>query len=86
MSDQESDLPDFMDGVLELRMGVGMPEDSVPEDARRISVRAFISKAVMTSTSRQVRREIIALEIRKRAEELIRTIHEQMDRQEKANG
>jgi hypothetical protein len=86
VSEQSGDLPDFMDGALELRMGVGMPEGSVPEDARRISVRYFISKTVMTSAPSQVRREIIALEIRTRAEELIRTIHEQMDRQENTHG
>jgi len=86
MTNDDNELPDFMEGAMELRMGVGMPEGSVPEDARRISVRRFISKEVMTSTHSTVRRDIIAIEIRGQAEQLIKAIYEQMDRQEKDNG
>jgi hypothetical protein len=68
------------DDHFQLRMGVGMPEGLVPDDARRISTHRFKHKDDIASSV--AGRQIIAIVIRDAAEELIKTIYEQMDRQE----
>lgn len=85
MSEQEEKRSSWDPGEhLQIDMGVFMPEGVVPEDARRIAVRGLLDKDHVTQGVAS--RQIIGYEIRRRAEELIKTIYEQMDRQENANG
>jgi hypothetical protein len=63
-----------------IQMGVFVPEGVVPDDARRISLRYIVNKDHVVQTN--IGREIIAMTIRNRAEDLIQEIYKQMDRQE----
>lgn len=63
-----------------VQMGVFMPEGTVPEDARRISLRYIVHKDQIQEST--VARDLVALVIRDKAEELIKGIYEQMNRQE----
>ena len=67
-----------------VQMGVFMPEGMVLDDARRISNRGMIDKVLLAQGVAP--RQMIAHEIRKRTEELIQAIYEQMDRQENERG
>lgn len=67
-----------------VQMGVFMPEGTVLDDARRISVRYIVNKDDIQQN--RVARDLVSLVIRDRAEELIRAIYEQMDRQENTHG
>lgn len=85
MSDEESARKSFDEKEhFVVQMGVFMPEGTVPTDARRISLRYIVNKDHVKQS--YVGRDLIAMVIRDKAEELINGIYEQMDRQEHERG
>lgn len=78
MSDQEERKPFDEREHFVVQMGVFMPEGTVLDDARRISLRYVVNKDHVQQS--YAGRDIIAQVIRDKAEELIRAIYEQMDK------